>query len=308
MKPGPDRRRRPAGSRTLSASHRRWGSYLAVALTFSTSAPTGVGWPDRPAGSSTGLLPRHRVVAYYGNPRSSRMGILGSLPSDSMWTRLQEQAAAYAALDPETPVLPALHLVAVVAQREPGPSGMYRTRMPSSLVDTVLAWANSGSALLFLDLQPGRSPVLEEVRAYDRYLRLPNVHLALDPEFVMERGGIPGRQIGRLSAEEVNRVISHLSDIVEEAGVPPKMLVVHRFTGPMLQNPEAIVQDPRVQVVIDMDGFGPPALKRHSYRSTVTPAPGQFAGIKLFYLQDHPLMTPSEVLALEPTPHFVLYQ
>ncbi|MDH3222243.1 MAG: hypothetical protein OEO23_00895 [Gemmatimonadota bacterium] len=296
-------------SRASPASRRGWRSFLVVALSLGASPQPGDRTIDLEATiPMPGVLPAHRVVAFYGNPRSPRMGILGSLPTDSMLVRLRDQVSQYAAVDPGTPILPALHLVTVVAQREPGSSGLYRNRMPQALVDSVLSWADSDSLLLFLDIQPGRSPVLDEVRAYDRFLRRPNVHLALDPEFVMEAGGVPGRHMGRLRAEEVNLVIAHLSSMVKEAGVPPKLLVIHRFTGPMLQNPERIEQDPRVQVVIDMDGFGTPGLKRHAYRSTVTGERGQFAGIKLFYRQDSPLMTPAEVLALRPTPHFVLYQ
>ncbi len=299
---------KPRGApRGSPVAPRAWRSFLAAALTLAATAAPGGPTIELEA-PLAGVLPRHRVVAFYGNPRSPRMGILGGLPADSMLARLRDQVSRYAAADPATPVLPALHLVTVVAQREPGPSGLYRNRMPSTLVDTVLSWADADSLLLFLDVQPGRSPVLDEVRAYDGFLRRPNVHLALDPEFVMGPGQVPGRHMGRLSAEDVNRVIAHLSRIAEEAGVPPKMLVIHRFTGPMLQHPERIARDPRVQVVIDMDGFGTPGLKRHSYRSTVNPEPGQFAGIKLFFRQDRPLMTPAEVLALRPTPLFVLYQ
>ncbi|NNF28928.1 MAG: hypothetical protein HKN73_17010 [Gemmatimonadetes bacterium] len=306
MEAGRPDRQRFAATGASGCARRGWRSVLAATLTLVATVPAGGSDLDRMP--TSGILPGHRVVAFYGNPRSPRMGILGALPSDSMLARLRDQAKEYAAVDPGTPILPALHLVTVVAQRQPGPSGLYRNRMPSAVVDSILSWAESDSLLVFLDIQPGRSPVLDEVRAYERYLARPNVHLALDPEFVMDTGGIPGQHMGRLSAEQVNPVIAHLSRTVEEAGLPPKLLVIHRFTGPMLQNPERIKQDPRVQVVIDMDGFGSPGLKRHSYSSTVTPRSGQFAGIKLFYRQDRPLMTPAQVLALEPTPHFVLYQ
>jgi hypothetical protein len=263
--------------------------------------------PTRP-GSVEGLLPAYRIVTYYGNPRASRMGVLGELPPGEMLARLRAQAAEYERADPEVPVLPALHLVTVVAQPTPGRHGLYRSRMPDSLVEQVASWAEPDSMLLFLDIQPGRSPVVTEVQAYLEFLKRPRVHLALDPEFTMGPGQVPGREIGSLDAEDVNRVIELLAQVVEDNGLPPKILVIHRFTERMLVGRERIRLDPRVQVVIDMDGFGAPQLKRDSYRAFVASQPVEFTGFKLFYRQDVPLMTPADVLALRPVPHFIVYQ
>lgn len=255
-----------------------------------------------------GLLPDHRIVTYYGNPLSRRMGILGALPPAEMIQRLKEQAAEYEALDPDRPVLLALHLVTVVAQREPGRDGMYRSRMADSLVNRVMGWAEPDSMLVFLDFQPGRSRIDAEVAAYRSFLSHPRVHVALDPEFAVGPDQLPGQVIGHLTAEEVNRVIDLLAEIVEAHGIPPKVLVVHRFTQGMLQGYHRIRLDPRVQVVVTMDGFGAPPLKRDSYRSFVAAEPVQFTGFKLFYQQDAPLMTPREVLALRPVPLLIVYQ
>jgi hypothetical protein len=254
------------------------------------------------------LLPAHRIVTYYGNPRSGHMGILGALPPREMLERLREQAAEYERADPATPVLAALHLVTVVAQKDPGPHGLYRARMPDSLVEQVASWAEPDSLLLFLDIQPGRSPVVTEVRAYLEFLKRPRVHLALDPEFTMGPGQVPGREIGSIDAEDVNHVIDILAALVDAHGLPPKVLVVHRFTERMLVGRERIRLDPRVQVVINMDGFGAPTLKRDSYRAFVASQPVEFTGFKLFYNQDVPLMSAPDVLALRPVPFFIVYQ
>jgi hypothetical protein len=236
------------------------------------------------------------------------MGILGALPPEQMLERLREQAAEWERADPGVPVLAALHLVTVVAQPAPGRHGLYRSRMPDSLVEEVASWAEPDSMLLFLDIQPGRSSVVEEVQAYRKFLERPRVHLALDPEFTMGPDQVPGREIGSVDAQDVNRVIALLAEIVEAKGLPPKILVVHRFTEGMLVGRERIELDPRVQVVIDMDGFGAPHLKRDSYRSFVASQPVEFTGFKLFYRQDDPLMSPADVLALRPVPHFIVYQ
>lgn len=257
---------------------------------------------------SDALLPGHRIVTFYGNPRSRGMGILGALSPDSMLRRLEVQAAAWTEADPSVPVLRGLHLVTVVAQPHPGADGMYRSRMPATLVQEVLGWTEADSLLLFLDIQPGRSPAVREAQVYRELLSHPRVHLALDPEFAMGSDGVPGRIIGSLHADDINPVITLLAELVEEQGLPPKILVVHRFTAGMVRGASGIRLDPRVQVVMNMDGFGAPHLKRDSYRAYVASEPVQFTGFKLFYQQDVPLMAPADVLALRPVPHLVIYQ
>lgn len=286
----------------------------------SSSSATHADWTERPAASplvrqvagggvdSVGILPRYRTLAYYGNPLSTKMGILGLQPPDSMFARLERQAAAYAAADPATPVWPALHLVAVVAQPDAGGDGMYRHRMPAYLIETVASWAEERGYLLFLDVQLGRSTIDAELDYLMPFLMRPYVHLALDPEFAMRPGQVPGDVIGSLDARHVNAAIERLAEVAEQHRLPPRMLVIHRFTRPMLTGASKIRLHPRVQVVVDMDGFGSKELKRASYRVSVRDEPVQFAGIKLFYRQDRPLLSPEEVLQLDPVPNLVIYQ
>ena len=254
------------------------------------------------------LFPGCRVVAYYGNPLSRRMGILGEIAPDSMLARLARQAEAYATADPSTHVVPALELIAIVAQAEAGRDGMYRARMPDSLIERVASWAEKKNYILILDIQNGHSDMAREISSLVPFLKRPNVHLALDPEFSMPGKKRPGTVIGTLDAREVNLAVDTLARLVKEHGLPPKMLIVHRFTKPMLTNQEKIRLDPRVQVVIDMDGFGAPHLKRDSYRRYVFEHPVQFTGFKIFYKNDKPMLTPSEVLKLLPVPLFIMYQ
>jgi hypothetical protein len=229
-----------------------------------------------------------------------------------MLARLDREVEAWRRADPSTPVQPALHLIVVVAQPAPGRDGKYRLRMADTLVERVASWAARRNALLFLDVQVGRSTVQEEIPRLVQFLKRPNVHLGLDPEFSMKGSGIPGRRIGMMNAADLNYAVSYLSDIVAQNNLPPKVLVVHRFTRGMLTNMRAVRLDPRVQIVINMDGWGAPWLKRQSYRDYVYAEPVQFTGFKLFYGNDtkkgHPLMTPTEVLKLEPRPVYIQYQ
>jgi hypothetical protein len=254
------------------------------------------------------LFPGCRVVAYYGNPMSRRMGILGEIKPDSMLERLAKQAAAYAAVDSARPVLPALELIATVAQAGPGRSGLYRARMPDTLIERVMGWAEARHYLVILDIQTGRSTMAAELVPLMKYLARPYVHLALDPEFSIGTKRIPGQVIGRIDAADVNAVSSVLANLVDSLKLPPKMLIVHRFTRPMLSNHEKIKLDPRVQIVIDMDGFGAPHLKYGSYKAYVHDRPVQFAGFKVFYKNDKPMLTPQQVLELDPVPLFIMYQ
>ena len=274
-------------------------------------------WPVRTAQQLPGsILPARRIVAFYGNPLSKRMGILGELPPDQMLAKFDKEIAAWQKADPATPVQPALHLIAVVAQGGPGRDGKYRLRMTDSLVETVASWAAKRNALVFLDVQVGHSTVQEELPRLVPFLKRPNVHLGLDPEFSMKpRKGErskPGDRIGTMDASDVNYAIGMLADIVKQNNLPPKVLVVHRFTRSMLTNAKQIKLDPRVQVVINMDGWGQPWLKYDSYRAYVEAEPVQFTGFKLFYHNDtkkgDPILTPSEVLLLNPKPHYIQYQ
>jgi len=268
-------------------------------------------WPDSvrgPAARPGAIFPHRRVVAFYGNPRSTRMGILGQIPPDQMFARLEQQANEYAVADPFTPVQPALELIATVAQEAPGRDNMYRARMPDSLIEQVYRWANERGWLLILDIQVGRSSLAAEIEPLRKFLARPDVHLAIDPEFDVKPNQLPGKVIGTTDASEINHTVRVLGAIVDSLGLPPKILVVHRFQRRMVTNAGDIELDPRVQVVMHMDGFGSPAAKRSSHQAYIEKEPVQWVGFKLFYKNDKPLLTPGQVVSLSPVPLFISYQ
>ena len=281
------------------------GERRRYALTPADSAHWPVKGPEPAPGA---LLPEHLIIAYYGNPKSTRMGILGQIPPNEMLPRLERTAREWAKAEPGRKVVPALHLIATVAQGKPGSGGKYRLRHSDQLIEQVLGWAEERGWLVFLDVQTGHSTVADELPHLVKYLERPYVHLALDPEFAMKLGGVPGQRIGTLDATDINVAVQLLADIVEKKKVPPKVLVVHRFTQRMLTNHDQIKLDPRVQVVIDMDGFGAPWLKEDAYKFFIAPEPVQFTGFKLFYKNDKPMMSPERVLELWPSPVYIQYQ
>ena len=271
-------------------------------------------WPARTAEPLPGaILPFKRIVAYYGNFYSTKMGILGEFEKDVVLERLRAEVAAWEAADPTTPVMPAIEYIDVTAQGSPGKDGKYRLRMPDTQVDKAIEYAREIDGIVILDIQVGLSSVQEEVPLLDKYWAMPQVHLAIDPEFDMQGTDAPGDVIGTTDAATVNWAIEYLSKFVREHNLPPKILLLHRFTQKMLPDVELIVPTPEVQVVVQMDGWGSPARKKNTYYHTVQPEPVQFTGVKIFYkndLKEEPprLLTKEEVLDLKPTPIFIQYQ
>jgi hypothetical protein len=291
-------------------------------------------WPTGPVPLPGAILPAKRIVAFYGNPLSKKMGVLGEVltrrpdtkdstgkrvyggyDTDSLFKRLDAKVREWEEADPRTPVQPAFHLIAAVAQGDPGRDGNYRLRMDSTLIEEVYGWAVKKNALLFLDVQIGGSTVQAEVRRLMPWLNRPNVHLGLDPEFSMHysrEGLAPGRKIGIMDAKEINWAIDTLARIVKEKNLPPKVLVVHRFTRQMVSNSDSIRLSPAVQVVMNMDGWGQPWLKFDSYSSYEVLHPVQFTGFKIFFHNDErkgdDILMAKEVLHLLPRPMYIQYQ
>jgi hypothetical protein len=288
----------------------------SVALASMTKSDTVLDrkWPVKmPAPLPGAVFPAKRVVAYYGNPLSKKMGVLGEYPKDQMLSMLDREVARWAKADPSHPVVPALHLIVTVAQGAPGKNGLYRLRMRDSMVNEIYSWAKARRGLLFIDVQLGKSSVAAELPRLRPFLENPDVHLAIDPEFAMATSGkVPGSKIGTLDAADINWAVNFLDEIARAKNLPPKILIVHRFTRPMVTNASHIKFTPHVQVVMDMDGWGPPWLKFDSYHDYVKAQPVQFTGFKLFYHNDtkkgDPLLTPAEVLRLNPKPLYIQYQ
>lgn len=264
--------------------------------------------PREPEVHDGSILPKNRILLFYGFPGDANMGILGEYDMQRLMELLHQQAAEYQAADPSRPVKIAFEVIASVAQHEPQADGSYLLDAPSSLLDDYTAFTAANDALLFFDLQIGRRTVQTEVEGLRRWLANEHVHLALDPEFGMKEGQIPGSVIGSVKAEDITWTQQYLVGLTQELGLPPKVLIVHQFTGSMIANKDQLAPVPGVQLVIDFDGWGSPDLKRTGYAATIAQMPIEYNGIKLFYNQDQPLMTPQEVLDLSPAPDIVIYQ
>lgn len=260
------------------------------------------------------ILPFNRIIAYYGNFYSKGMGVLGEYDEATMLSMLKREQQKWEAADPETPTVPAINYIAITAQELPGKEGKYLLRMPDSQIDKAIEIANKlPNGIVILDIQIGFSSLEHELPMLEKYLAMPNVHLGLDPEFHMIGDDPPGHVIGSYDAKDINYAAEYMANLVREHNLPPKVLIVHRFTQRMVTNYQNIKPLPEVQVVIDMDGWGDPAKKINTYKGFVVPEPVQFTGFKLFYKNDLKppstrLLTPAELLKLSPQPMFIQYQ
>jgi hypothetical protein len=260
------------------------------------------------------VLPFNRIVAYYGNLYSKQMGALGEFPKAQMLSKLQGEVKRWTEADSLLPAIPALHYIAVTAQVSPGKGGTYRLRMPHSQIDTVLAWAKEINALVFIDIQVGLSSLQQELPEFEKYLSMPHVHFGIDPEFSMKGGQRPGKAVGTFDAADINYATSYLAGLVKQHNLPPKILIIHRFTQGMVTNYKSIKLQPEVQIVMDMDGWGIPAKKVNTYKQFIFREPVQFTGFKIFYKNDTQKsgvakeMQPADVLKLVPKPVYIQYQ
>jgi hypothetical protein len=309
---GADPRADPAAIAALSAARPR--QVLAIGAGFGPAgqlaariavARTGVQLP----GGGQILFPGRLLVALYGYPGAPALGALGQQGLQASIARAGHAAAAYRA-GSRVPVVPAFEIIATVAQAHPGRDGDYSYQ---STVASLRPWVRRATAAgmyVILDLQAGRAGLLAQARRYQTLLELPDVGLALDPEWKLAPGQLPLHQIGSVSISEVNTVISWLAGLTAQYHLPQKLLVLHQFRLSMIRGEHAL--DTRYQdlaILIHMDGQGTPAVKQQTWQTVTRAAPaGVFFGWKDFYVKDHPMMSPRQTLARTPQLSMISYQ
>ena len=263
--------------------------------------------PQLPRGGRQ-LFPAHQLVAFVGYPGSPALGPLDSNLEERA-RRLERLAASYRA---GRQALPMMELIVVVAQGAPGKDGKYRSRIDPRQIDRYLAVARKHKMLLMLDIQPGQAKPLDEVRRLEPWLSQPDVGLALDPEWQVGPGQVPGRVFGRTSGAELNSIAAYLSTLVAAHRLPEKLFVFHQLSKPIVRQQASLRAHPGVAMVKSVDGIGNQGQKLATYRGLTTGLPkGIRTGFKLFYTEDTrhgALMTPAQVLAVRPRPELVIYE
>lgn len=249
-----------------------------------------------------------QVVAFYGYPDVPGMGTLGIGAPDQVAARVRDMAETYDSVNGIRTTVGAFHIVAAVAQGSPGADGTWLSRIPEATLAVWLEAARRHDLLVILDVQVGRSTAADELERLLPYLRDPRVHLAVDPEWAMGPGEVPGTVIGGLDASEINKAQELISQYIVAAGLPRRTLVVHQFVPGMIRNKGSLKRYPSVDLLIDTDGFGTRGQKVANYERYIAADGAPHGGFKLFFTQDHGLMTLPDVSSLVPQPDLVIYQ
>ena len=256
------------------------------------------------------MFPTYRLVGYAGLTGASTLGRLGTGPLDQRVRELERRATGYAA---GRKILPVLEVITTIVQGSPGRDGKYRTRISDQQIEVYLKAARKRKALLLLNLQPGRSEFLIEAKAYERWLTEPDVGVALDPEWAMDPGQRPGGSYGHTTGAELNQTAAYLAGLVKRHDLPEKVMVYHQVAKSVVRAESGLKPYPGVVMIKSVDGLGHPGPKRNTYRVVNRTTPKHVhAGFKLFFTEDVEgggrLMTPREVLALQPRPEYVMYE
>lgn len=255
-----------------------------------------------------GPLKDHRIVAFYGTPKSKNMGIVGRMPPEQLMKKLDEVTASYTKADPARPAVPAIELIATVAQRSPGPDGHYVQTTSDEVIRDMIELTQKHNALLILDVQLGNDTVMNEVKKVEKYLKEPNVHLAIDTEFHVSKGEVPGEDLGHVDGRDIQKAIAYVNDMVEKERLADKFVIVHQFRSDVLNHKDAIKPMEHVEVALNFDGYGRPAVKMSPYRNYVREEPIQYGGFKIFYKKDEPVLQPKDIVVMDPAPAIVDYQ
>jgi hypothetical protein len=235
------------------------------------------------------------------------LGVLGRNGITATQKLLNEQVQVYRDLDPDVETIPVFHMVTTIADSYPGDDGDYNHRVRHELIRQWIEGVEAAGGWSVLDVQPGRADLDTEWDVVEPLLLEPTVHLAVDPEFIVGDEGLPGTDLGRITGPQVNYIQARLDRTGRTIG-HRKMLIIHQFNDRMIQQKAMILDYPFVELVWDADGFGSPRAKIEDYNQYRHEAGFEHGGFKLFYDEDEPLMTPEQVLALEPPPSVVIYQ
>jgi hypothetical protein len=253
------------------------------------------------------IFPTYLVVAHYGTAGTAALGVLGEGTPAQAAARLLKAAAPFVKASGR-PVLPAFELIATVAQRKPGDDGTYSTYIPDADIARYLAAARKVKALVVLDLQPGRADFLTQAKHYEKFLRQPDVGLALDPEWKLTSSQVPLKQIGATNAASINAVSSWLAQLTVSHRLPEKLFVVHQFREDMIPDRGKVVPRQGLAVVVHLDGFGTQWVKHEVYGALALRSGPLHNGLKLFIDEDTDMFTPYEAMAFRPRPELITYQ
>ena len=302
-------RARAAWGVSLAALALATASVAAPVIASSSPSTTAPARAAELPGGGTRIFEGKTYVALYGHPGSRALGVLGEQGTAATIKRAKKVAASYR---PHTDrrVVPALEIIATIASRSAGSDGDYSSESSVAKLRPMVEAAGRAGTYVVLDLQSGRSTFLSQAKRYRELLLEPHVGLALDPEWRLKPGQRHLKQIGSVKASEINDVVDWLADLTREAGLPQKMLLLHQFRTSMITNRSSLdTSRDELAIVIQMDGLGPQAAKRNTWRALRSNAPKGIAfGWKNFIDEDRPMLGPKATMAIKPEPRWVSFQ
>ena len=266
--------------------------------------------PQLPAGGQT-LFPGRMLVALYGTPGPAALGVLGEQDLSASIDRARQHAAQFDHLV-DVPVVPTFEIIATIASSSAGPDGNYSSETDPETLRPWVEAARDAGVYVVLDLQPGRADFLTQAKEYQSLLELPNVGLALDPEWRLGPGEQPLQQIGSVGVDEVNGVAGWLAALTREQHLPQKLFVVHQFQLRMISGRDRLdTSHPELAVLVHADGQGGQGQKQGTWQALhqdLPPGPLSW-GWKNFYDEDHPMLTPEQTIdQVHPRPDLISYQ
>ena len=256
------------------------------------------------------VFPGRAMVALYGHPSTSALGVLGEQGVARSIKRAKLLATRYRKVV-KTPVVPTFEIIATVASAGAGKDQDYSRETPVRDLLPLVDAAEKHGVYVILDLQPGRTNFLTQAKRYESLLRRPHVGLALDPEWRLRPRQKHLRQIGSVSAREVNRVGDWLAALTRTHQLPQKVFVLHQFSITMIKNRSRIdTSHPELATVIHVDGQGGQADKKGTWRYLRQKAPrGVFWGWKNFVDEDKPMLSVRQTWRrVKPHPELITYQ
>lgn len=282
-----------------------------------TSSPT----PSRPAAQELPrggreIFPRYRLFGYSGFPGAPGQGRLGIGTLDQRMKEIEQRGQAWRG---GRELMPVMELIAVTVHGKPGSDGMYRTRTSEAVIQRWFDAAVKHKAMLLLNIQPGRADFIDEVKYFEKWLKHPNVGVALDPEWAVDAGQVPGRVYGSTSGKELDEVARYLSQLTAANNLPEKVMLFHQLHVAIISKPKDLKQHPGLVYINSVDGIGSPGAKVATFQAVIKTRPSYVRpGFKLFYVEDKlpqynkgragRLMTAKEVLALKPQPEYILFE
>lgn len=262
-------------------------------------------------------------VTYYGRPNVPVMGILGEYSIDGLIPLLKSQAAAYdVANGPQLRVKPVFHLVYGMASKGAGRYGTYLSFLEDEVVQEYIDRAREEGFDVILDIQIGAMSPAASLALGFEWLKYPNVHLGLDPEFAMSHAGqvVPGNPIGFVTAGQVNEAQWAMQNYMQENGISgSRILLLHQFMHQMIvDKPYLDSSYSQIDLTISVDGWGGPWNKISKYNAFVNSST-EFSAFKLFYQWDQPVLSEAVAIGadeyseshsfrIETTPNLIIYQ